>query len=183
MKKNRGFVILIAVLVSSLLISIGTFISIVALKEIRLSTSSKDSQIAFYAADSAIECALYFDLRSIDGPFPKDDTDTAAMASGGKSDHLRCNGEDIQIYHAENVASAPSDMEDIRSDDTSSISYFEVSFARDQQGETEAGAPFARVRIYKHDIGTANDETIIRAWGHNKKSGVGIVERALEVTY
>jgi len=61
---KKGFVILIAVVVSSLLLSLGAFIANIAVKEIQLSSSGRESQAAFYAADAALECALYQDLRA-----------------------------------------------------------------------------------------------------------------------
>jgi hypothetical protein len=57
-KKEKGFVILIAIVISSLLVSLGMFIANIAYKELILSTSAKDSQKAFFVADSVMECAL-----------------------------------------------------------------------------------------------------------------------------
>lgn len=62
-RRSAGFTILFAVLVASLLLSIGLAIFNIALKEIILSSTARESQYAFYAADSGIECALYFDLQ------------------------------------------------------------------------------------------------------------------------
>jgi Tfp pilus assembly protein PilX len=60
---NKGFVILFAVLLSSLFLVIGTSVFSISLKEIMLSGSGRDSQLAFHAADSGLECALYWDLN------------------------------------------------------------------------------------------------------------------------
>jgi len=64
-KENKGFVILFAVLISSmiLLVSVGIFKSIQ--NEVILSSTARESQRAFYAADSALECALYVDLLGV----------------------------------------------------------------------------------------------------------------------
>jgi len=62
-KSKRGFALLFAVLTASLLMSLGLSIFGISIKELSLTTASKDSQIAFYAADSARECALYWDLK------------------------------------------------------------------------------------------------------------------------
>lgn len=59
---NEGFALLIAVLVSGVLVSITYVMFSIGLKQLSLSTASKQSQIAFYAADSGLECALYFDF-------------------------------------------------------------------------------------------------------------------------
>jgi hypothetical protein len=69
MKKNPhphtspGFTLLLAALVASLVLSLGVSIFTIARKSILLSTMGRDSQYAFYAADTGAECALYWDLR------------------------------------------------------------------------------------------------------------------------
>lgn len=58
---QRGFTLFIAVLLGSLMLAIGFSIFNLAFKELILSASAKESQIAFYAADTGLECALYYD--------------------------------------------------------------------------------------------------------------------------
>ena len=58
---NRGFAMLFSVRVSSLLVVIGLSIFSITLKELTISTSARESQIAFYAANSGLECALRWD--------------------------------------------------------------------------------------------------------------------------
>jgi|GEM_PF-356373 len=81
---RRGFTILFAVLIGSLLLSIGLFIAHLSLKEIVLSTAGRNSEIAFFAADTGIECALYWDFR-VRGLFPSSDKGTAPTP-------INCNG-------------------------------------------------------------------------------------------
>ncbi len=57
LKSTSGFAMLYAVLVSSLLLAIGISIFNISIKELNIATSERDSQLAFYASDSAIECA------------------------------------------------------------------------------------------------------------------------------
>lgn len=61
MMHTRGFTLFIAVLLGSLMLAIGFSIFNLAFKELLLSSSSRDSQVAFYAADTGLECALYYD--------------------------------------------------------------------------------------------------------------------------
>jgi hypothetical protein len=61
-----GFTILLAALIASLVLSLGVSIFSIARKSITLSTMGRDSQYAFYAADTAAECALYWDAPSRD---------------------------------------------------------------------------------------------------------------------
>jgi hypothetical protein len=60
---KRGFTLLLAALVSSIALSLGAAIFGLAQKEVILASLSKGSQYAFYAADTAAECALYWDVR------------------------------------------------------------------------------------------------------------------------
>ena len=61
--RQRGFTLLLAALVSSIVVAIGTSIFVIAQKQLILSSISRDSQYAFYAADTGAECALYWDFR------------------------------------------------------------------------------------------------------------------------
>ncbi|MFA7309653.1 MAG: hypothetical protein WC050_02000 [Candidatus Paceibacterota bacterium] len=60
---KRGFTLLLAALVSSIVLSLGSSIFLIAKKQITLSSIGRDSQFAFYAADTGAECALYWDVR------------------------------------------------------------------------------------------------------------------------
>lgn len=62
-KVNKGFAMLFAVLVSSVLLAIGLSIFNLTVKELALSSSGRESQFAFFAADTGAECALYWDIK------------------------------------------------------------------------------------------------------------------------
>lgn len=82
-----GFTLLMSVLIASIVLSIGLGIAGIVLKQILLTSSSKESQFAFYSADSGIECALFHDIQN--GFFPTS-TDSGVPGSG-----VNCNGQDI----------------------------------------------------------------------------------------
>jgi len=66
MKKHitqRGFTLLIAALVSSIVLALASAIFSIAQKQVILASLSQQSQYAFYAADTMAECALYWDTR------------------------------------------------------------------------------------------------------------------------
>jgi uncharacterized protein (UPF0333 family) len=65
---NRGFALIIGVMVSAVLVSITYVMFSISLKQISLSTTGKNSQVAFYAADTGAECAIYAD-RTIANQF------------------------------------------------------------------------------------------------------------------
>ena len=161
--------ILIAVLVAGLMISIGAFIANIAVKELKLSISGRDSQVAFYAADAAMECALYQDLRL---------EQFSASSTPNTFVTLRCNGADVNVELDTDCSNGS-----ICSDNDTGISVFEVSFAAN--GQSTDFSPFARVEVIKDQIGTVNDQTIIRSRGYNVQNfdSPNRVERALEVQY
>ncbi|MEK7228160.1 MAG: hypothetical protein AAB681_02285 [Patescibacteria group bacterium] len=58
---QTGFAMLFTVLIVSLILSITLSISNITFKQTILSSLAKDSQIAFYQADTAIECGMLYD--------------------------------------------------------------------------------------------------------------------------
>ncbi len=83
-KKTRGFTLLFAVLVGSLLFTLGIAIGNIALKEVVLSSAGKQSEKAFFSADAGTECALYWDIQK--GAFP-----------GSNGDKINCAGSEITL--------------------------------------------------------------------------------------
>ncbi|MBI4123249.1 MAG: hypothetical protein HY458_02750 [Parcubacteria group bacterium] len=61
-RRQRGVTMLLALLVISVALTVSLGVSNLVLGELLLSTSGRDSQIAFYSADTAVECALYWEL-------------------------------------------------------------------------------------------------------------------------
>lgn len=61
LKNNRGYTLLFAVLVSSIVLSVGISILTISKKEFLLASSARESLSAFYAADSGLECVMYWD--------------------------------------------------------------------------------------------------------------------------
>jgi hypothetical protein len=57
-KNNRGFAILFAVTLSSIVLGIALGVVNISLKEIKFGTSARSTNDAFFAADTGIECAL-----------------------------------------------------------------------------------------------------------------------------
>lgn len=81
----RGFTLLIAVILTSVLLSVGLALLDVAYKQVVLSSTAKQSQTAFYAADSALECALYWDQQQ------------GAFAYGSPSGSISCTGQTFPL--------------------------------------------------------------------------------------
>ncbi len=68
-KRNpaSGFTLFVAIVIMGTLLLITTGITSLAFKESLLASSGKESQYAFYAADSGAECALYWDVKNPSG--------------------------------------------------------------------------------------------------------------------
>ena len=66
MRKNNGYTLLFAVLVSSVVLSVGISILTISKKEFLLSSSARESVSAFYAADAGLECAQYHEDNTTD---------------------------------------------------------------------------------------------------------------------
>lgn len=64
---NQGFTLFIAIVVTGVVLLVATSIISLAFKQSLISNSGKESQVAFYAADTAMECALYWDVHNLTG--------------------------------------------------------------------------------------------------------------------
>ncbi len=85
---SRGFTLFIAVIVSSLFLAIAFSLASLSIKQQIISSIGKESQFAFYAADTGIECAFYWDFKGTD--VFATSTQSIPSFSG-----VNCNGRDI----------------------------------------------------------------------------------------
>lgn len=87
----KGFTIFFAMLVGSLALAVGLAIYDLTVREIDLSAAASQSQFAIYAADTGVECALYWDSK-----YGGNGTafGTSTGSTWGTTDVL-CNGQDI----------------------------------------------------------------------------------------
>ncbi|MSU45165.1 MAG: hypothetical protein EXS47_00840 [Candidatus Zambryskibacteria bacterium] len=82
MQKNKGFTLLIAIVVTSMLLIVSFVVINIALKQLVLASANKESQYAFYAADGGTECAIYWDLIGIVSKFDPATSDLSITCSG-----------------------------------------------------------------------------------------------------
>jgi len=109
--RQAGFTLLIAALISSVVLSLGISIFEIAQKQVSLSSMGRDSQFAFYTADTGAECALFWDLRSDIHP-----NTFATSTASSPAPSVSCNQTDAAVT----VTSAAAD---------SATSYFEFDLA------------------------------------------------------
>lgn len=120
---EAGFTLLMAALVSAVVLMLGSSIFSIAQKQIILSSIGRDSQFAFYAADTGAECALYYDIRF--QSFGTADAPTVATITCDKA----ANGTDLAVNTS------------IVSSGTSATSTFSLDqFGRDVITDVPAGS-------------------------------------------
>ncbi len=170
--KKRGIAIFIAVVTVSALMLIALAISDIAYKEQIISASGRDSRIAFFAADSGVECALFHDLKG-----GSDSLFTFAKPGGiAQVGTISC-GELSLESHVSNSSSQ-----------TITTFYFNIS-------ETPKACTI--VRVVKADAGGGVFSTLIESRGYNNickiesptppnpliNEGDRNLERSIQVTY
>jgi Tfp pilus assembly protein PilX len=88
-KRERGFTLLIAVIFMSVMLSFGLALGALAYKQQVLASSAIESQYAFYAADAALECALYEDQQL--SRFTYNASEPASIP--GNAPSMTCDGQ------------------------------------------------------------------------------------------
>jgi Tfp pilus assembly protein PilX len=175
-KKDKGFAMLFAVLTASVLLSIGLSIFNLTIKELTLSSSGRESQFAFYAADSGAECALYWDLNA---------TEIFATSSAARNPS-NASPDCVDTAGVEQVFSiTPSS-----SDGSNATTTFSLTIPNSDPTETEPQC--VTVTVSKNLLTSGNIQTTINSRGYNVGTVSGTacvssdpnrVERAIRVTY
>lgn len=93
--RRRGFVIVLGILIATILFSLGFGIAEFSLKQILVTSTIKNSYVAFYAADSGLECAYYWNNQRNDGRVRSVFTDNSIAPADQQQNwtKLACNGE------------------------------------------------------------------------------------------
>jgi Tfp pilus assembly protein PilX len=60
---RRGMVLVLSIIMLSMILSTSLGIFYIVFSGLRLAGTSRESQLAYYAADAGVECALYTDFR------------------------------------------------------------------------------------------------------------------------
>lgn len=103
--KKNGFVVLYAVLVTTVIVAVGLIMSNIMVKQIILSTTGRDSQKAFYAANAGLECVIFWDREyEAFGYF------ISGIYENDIYSPIECNGQPIDI---ENGARSDGYKDDI----------------------------------------------------------------------
>lgn len=118
-----GYALLLSILISSIVLVIAIGLTGLIEKELVLTSSARDSQFAFYAADSGSECGLFWDFKhpGYDGTiFREFEGDNSPTQEELDSNGAFCNNVNI----VEN-------WQIIQEDSTSATTRFEVPLSGD----------------------------------------------------
>ncbi len=90
--QQKGYTLLFAVLLTALVLSVGVSILTIARKEIILTANSRESHKAIVAADSGLECAVYWNRVVANFPSTLPDEDTS-----NKKTQINCHDTAITV--------------------------------------------------------------------------------------
>ncbi len=99
---QSGFTLLFSILVATMVVAIGATIISIAIRQTILSGTSRESQYAFYAANTVLECAYYWDTTTrtdLNGksvfPAPGVTTDIPISNGSPEQNIVTCAGVNI----------------------------------------------------------------------------------------
>lgn len=81
---QRGMTLFIAVTIMAIILFITFAVTNIAVKSTQFASSGKDSQMAFFAADAGVECALYWDTKTTTSSFDPVLSVGTPITCGGK---------------------------------------------------------------------------------------------------
>jgi hypothetical protein len=186
--QKAGVAILFAILLVSIVLTVGLTLLNITVRQLVLSSLARESQFAFYAADSARNCARYYDsLEDPDsrpfGYFTLDANDTLQFQGNGFRS-ISCGDFSVTIDSSTGSTFAFGGIFD--SGERETCAYVAVTKGVDDTTLNPlTGSPLGK------------GKTLIRAWGYNNYKGGGAgtqvpgcfissdrtVERALTMIY
>jgi hypothetical protein len=141
---QKGFVILFAIIISTMVLLVGAGIFSVAFKETVLASTANESHISLFAADMGMECALYHEFVCIRGE--------AGYCSA--PDTIMCDFEDIDMDVPASLGPGTSSVTglfsyEVRYDVTNAPSCGEITVLRDQtQPDDPSPTPIEGTQIF-----------------------------------
>lgn len=146
--RNRGYTILFAVLVGSILLTIGVSIVFISRKQIIITGAARESQFAFYAANAGLECVMFHDYFT-PGTF-------ATTTSLTQSTPFICNGQNITAVGSSAGETMTSPWEGTK---------YRYEFSM-PVNLTTGSCAYVRIDKYKDDT-THQMKTVVESRGYN----------------
>jgi hypothetical protein len=175
---KAGFTLFVAMIVSSLLLAVGFSIGNIILKQLILSGSGKDSQIAFYAADSGAECVQFWDTKNADGT-PVEESPFSASSTEIIANKVKCGSGNVAASKVTGTNDATSTL---IVDFSGSESYKACALVLIEKGFTEVlgeDIPYTRITSRGYNAG----KTMVAGAAACDTSNQRTVERGLYVQY
>jgi len=171
---RRGVAIIIAIITASIVLSLGATALNVSLKQLQFSSFAQGSVSAFYATNSAFECALLWDFNP-QAPFTESVFATSSDSSGSTIPNLPpgsgiiCGATDLSDFGVSSVVSTP----------TAATTTFTMRYSAD------ISQPCGDVIVAKYEDGAGNTRTSVIARGLNScdPNAPRRAERGLRVAY
>ena len=115
-RPSRGFALLFSVFLAGVISAIAISIANIAVKELQLSGTGRESHAAFYAADTGAECALFWDADSqnlfVPDPAPSSLTcfgAATAVTAGSLENDSGIEGDNTRTYGQTYTFATPTD--------------------------------------------------------------------------
>lgn len=170
-KSSKGFVILFAVVLTSIILSVSLGLADITYKELSFGTSAKNTGDAFFASDTGIECALYYDFKLVQSPLG--DLVNPFGYNGGDDLTLECAGTQFGFIEPYNPATGP------------------WKFILFNLGPSRQACVVVEVTKVFNGPGSLDDDTIIVSKGYNDggdniactSNSSNRVEREIELRY
>lgn len=189
---HRGMVLVISLLVTAIVLSIGMNLANIAAKQLVLSSFNKESHKAIFMADAALECVLYWDNTTDhndpgdNNQYPGRDENRDYFFRKPGTTPSELSTETVSCFN--NAATGWTGV--IRRNDRGNglgNNPNTVDIAFDLQQGTDATLPCARVEIHKELVGGVGPSvtTSVKTYGYNTcdTNNPRRVERGLEMTY
>lgn len=165
---KNGFTIFFAMLVGGLALSIGMAIYDLTVRELDISGTATQSQYAIYAADTGVECALYWDFKCEAGACFGGSAFATSSSDTPPTSGVSCSGQDIA------AAAVTAGTWPVGSDAAAATTTFTLTFSPQPYCATVTVAKYgspSKTRIISRGYNTCLAGSPTR------------LERALEVNY
>jgi hypothetical protein len=179
-QKPKGFTLLFSILVSTLVLAVGASVVSIALRQLVISGTGRDSQYAFYAANTGVECALYWD--SIGGSHFATSSDSTDF-----SGPMYCLGINIAdlINNGDDNYGVPADKKTANQAETKFRLEFEEIGPDNEEVEYCTDVVVKKEKVTNPTTSRSRIKTTIISSGYNTcdTTNPRRIERGLEVIY
>ena len=181
LKPSEGFVLLFALLISSILLATGLGISRIIMREIFLASLARESSVAFFAADTGAECAFHWYYA-----YKFDSSTFTSNPPIPTTRSLFCNGQAIRDGEPGPLKNtAGNQLNDLRGGVTSTFSFYT---SQQSVGTVSGNKPLPCASVTLTFLGTdINDPSsvLIKSKGYNScdLTKAQTLERTIEYTF